>query len=69
MIIVTGHAIESTLLQSIAINKVKLELNGVNEDLYIIALPETAGVKGVQMDCSLQIRQRKGRNMTYKYYE
>ena len=43
--IASGHVIECTLLQSMTISKVKLELKGVKEDIEVITLPETARVK------------------------
>ncbi len=51
--VVPGHVTECTLLQSMAINKMKLELKGAKDGIDAIALPEAMRVRGVQMDSAV----------------
>ena len=53
MQIVPGYVIGSTLLHSMSINKVKLELKGVKQNVEVIAIPESMRNKGVQLDSAV----------------
>lgn len=56
----SGHVIECTLLPSMTVSKVKLELKGVKKDVEVITLPETARVRGIQVDSAVYVAE-KGR--------
>jgi len=51
--IVPGYVADCTLLQSMSINKVTLELKGVRKNTEVIALPETMRMKGVYLDSAV----------------
>ena len=60
MQIVPGYVIGSTLLHFMSINKVKLELKGVKQNVEVIAIPESMRIKGdTAWFCCVLFRKRK----------
>ena len=53
MLIVSGSVTESTLLQAISINKVKIEFKGIRRGAPVIALAETLRVKGIYIEAAI----------------